>query len=71
MKLCPNCQARIHPGVFHSCGGGSFSAPWIQDALAEANKPLLNELSRIRALLEAQTGNPTIPKGKAHNRETR
>lgn len=68
---CVHCKATIHPGTLHSCAGSSLQAPWLQGMLDAANKPLLDELAKIRQLLEQQQDVPKKPVTKAQIRETR
>jgi hypothetical protein len=72
MSTCKTCGETIEPGTLHACRAPSLHAPWLQDMLDAANKPLLDELARIRQLLEGQQ-QPTSrkPLTKAQTRETR
>ncbi len=70
MSICKKCHETIEPGVLHACRAPSLHAPWLQDMLAAANKPLVDELARIRLLLEQQAA-AKKPAAKAHTRETR
>lgn len=72
MTICKTCGESIEPGTLHACRAPSLHAPWLSDMLATANKPLLDELARIRQLLEQQQSTPSKkPMTKAQNRETR
>ncbi len=72
MSTCKICNEMIEPGTLHACRAPSLHAPWLSDMLATANKPLLDELARIRQLLEQQqTTSSKKPVTKAQRRETR
>jgi hypothetical protein len=75
VDTCKACNQRIESGTLHSCGAPSFHAPWLEGMLMAANKPLLDELARIRQLLEKEQPKPeTKPPSvetKARRRETR
>ena len=70
---CPNCSGNIEPGTLHCCHGPSLQVPWLQSMLEAVNKPVLDELGRIRQLLEDGNKPPVIakPQTKAQTRETR
>jgi hypothetical protein len=70
MIICKTCGETIEPGTLHACRAPSLHAPWLEDMLAAANKPLVDELARIRQLLEQQALSKK-PATKAHTRETR
>ena len=69
MKTCKTCGETIEQGTLHACRAPSLHAPWLEDMLAAANKPLVDELGKIRQLLEQQAA-PKKPVSKAHTRET-
>lgn len=72
MTICKTCNESIEPGTLHACRAPSLHAPWLSDMLASANKPLLDELAKIRQLLEEQQMKPPKkPLTKAQARETR
>ena len=71
MTTCKTCGERIEPGTLHACRAPSLHAPWLQGMLDAANKPLLDELAKIRRLLEQQQAEPKKPATKAQSRETR
>jgi len=76
MTTCEQCGGKITPGVFHACAGQSLHAPWLKEMLVEANRPLLDELGKIRELLEKQDPLAQIKKHpeasiKSRLRETR
>ena len=71
MSTCKTCGETIEPGTLHACRAPSLHAPWLQGMLDEANKPLLDELAKIRQLLEQQHSEPKKSVTKAQTRETR
>lgn len=73
MTTCKTCGETIESATLHACRAPSLHAPWLSDMLATANKPLLDELSRIRELLEGQQPRKKQREGEtqAARRETR
>jgi hypothetical protein len=68
---CKTCNGSIEPGTLHACQGSSLQAPWLEAMLTAANRPLLDELAKIRVLLERSPEDLRKPMGKADRRETR
>ena len=69
-RTCRVCKGKIETGIFHTCGGPSLHAPWLEQCLANAQTPVLSELKRIRELLEKQGATPKAVT-PANRRETR
>lgn len=68
---CKKCNGKIEPGTLHACQGASLEAPWLEGMLVAANRPLLDELAKIRQLLERQPEDVAKLGPKAFRRETR
>jgi hypothetical protein len=51
---CSKCGGEIEVGTFHGCSLGTLRAPWLKTMMDEANRPILDELQKIRVALEKQ-----------------